>query len=293
MPAIAINTQYVPLTSNNEVPQMTKGHKSQFYISSLLEDLNIRQNDLVIITTPISKNDLMFECEGYITKVLQTKKVNNSKPLKKNKDKYEHYFSLEISKVLKRNNLLSDLEYSLKSIYRFNNPLVHFQQQFRELPKQDYDTIINGFVYYSRTAFGKLINSIPRQNKLEFMLQAMDNFSTVDFKNISLYEGLEFLYNYIDRRILSRGKILIETNNMLKDHLGDILPQQEVGFYNPQNSKTDNLSKQSDIFERLFKLQKESDVRRLIKKSISEDFHLEERFMQIFKQQTWPIDLTV
>lgn len=299
MSAIAINTQYVTLTPTGKIKEHSKGFTGRLCIISMLDEISIYENDQVIIATPTLDKDLKFESDGIITKVNEIKKVtqlnlkntigNQNPP----KDRFEHYFSIEITKELKNNSLLSDLEYSLQSVYRFSKPIVHFQQQFRNLTKQDYDTIVRGWIYYSRTAFGKLVNSIPRQNKLELMLQAMDHFSTVNFKDVSLYQGLDFLYKYIDKRILSRGRLLIETNNLLKKHLSDILPQEEIGFYNPENKKTDNISKQAGIFEDLFKLEKQSDVRKLIRENISEDSQLEQRFMQIFKLETWPIDLSI
>jgi len=299
MAAIAINTQYVKLIPTGSVKEHSKGFTGRFCITSILDEIGINESDQIIIARPVLEKDLRFESDGIITKVNEVKKVtqrgspntigNQSPP----RDQFEHYFSVEIKKELNNNSLLSDLEYSLKSVYRFGKPIVHFQQQFRDLTKQDYETIARGWIYYSRTAFGKLVNAIPRQNKLEFMLQAMDHFSTVNFKDVSLYKGLDFLYKYIDKRILSRGRLLIETNNLLKKHLSDILPQEEIGFYNPESKKSDNLSKQAKIFEDLFKLEEKSDVRKLIRYNISEDSQLEQRFMQIFRLETWPIDLSI
>jgi len=301
MSALAINTQYVDILPINNQSFSQKGFEGSFAINSALDQLLIKENDEIIIASPFQK-DLIFISEGIIAKVnsinpipptqeLITKRKLDGLPPPK--ETFSHNFKIKITKELETNNLLSDLEYSIKSVYRFNNPIVHFQQQFRSLSKQDYDTIVHGWVYAARTTFGKLINAIPRQNKLEFMLQAMDHFSTVDFRDIALDEGVVFLYNYIDRRILSRGRLLVATNKLIKDHLSDIIPSEEIGFFNPKTKQTNNLNLQASAFEDLFQLENKSNIIKFIKKSISEDSQLEQRFLQIFKNETWPIDLSI
>ena len=79
----------------------------------------------------------------------------------------------------------------------------------------------------------------------------------------------------------------------MEEHLSDMLPIDKVGFFNPDNSKSDNLYEQANLFEQLFVLESKSDVRKFIKKSVSEDAQLEQRFLQIFKTETWPIDLSI
>lgn len=296
MSSIALNTQYVELIPANKskLEKPIKGFVGSFIITSALEELTINKDDEVIIASPL-KDDLNFISEGKITKVNSVQKLpilkqsNNLSP----RDRYQHNFQIEILKDLKGHNLLSDLEYSIKAVYRFNKPIVHFQQQFRDLTQNDYDTIVKGWVYVTRTIFGKLANAIPRQNKLEFMLQAMDHFSTIDFKDVPLFEGVSFLYDYINKRILSRGRLLVETKNLMQKHLSDIIPIEEIGFFNPENSKSDNLSEQAGLFSKLFLLEDKSDIRKFIKKNTSEDAYLEERFLQIFKHETWPIDLSI
>lgn len=296
MSKVVINTQYVDFVSNSKQTEPTKGFRGEFAISSSLRNIGISEEDEVVIATPTEGLDLQFISQGKITKVNETKHLaprNKSGVVPNSKQNYVHNFQLEIVDDLKHNNQLSELEYSIKSVYRFNKPLVHFRQQFREITYHDYETIINGWVYTTRTTFGKLINSLPRQNKLEFMLQAMDNFSTVDFRKIQLCDGLDFLYAYIERRILSRGKLLVETKKLIEAHLSEIIPKEEIGFANTEGSSTNNLFKQAQLFEQLFALQKDSNLISLFNKTLSENSILESRFLKIFKSETWPIDLSV
>lgn len=301
MSVIAINTQYVKLKPLTNATHLHQGFEGRFTIHSSIDALDIRRNDKVLVGEPIN-DDLRFISEATITKVSGITTVKpSSKVLEEKekaglpapKDEYDHHFEFKVDSLLQKNNLLSDLEYSLKSVYIYSKPIRHFQHQYRAVIREDYDTIVNGWVYTARTIFGKIVNAIPRQNKLEFMLHAMDYFSTVDFSEVPLTEGLDFLNSYIKDRILSRGRLLVETNKLVKNNLSEIVPLNEIGFINPQTQKSNTLKPQAEIFEKIFDLETQINLVQFIRKSISENSELESRFIKIFKNQTWPIDLRV
>jgi hypothetical protein len=213
MSTVAINTKYISLPELAQVNALRIGSKGEFSILSTDRALPIEVgNDLLFIKP--DNSDLVFT-NSAIIKDIGEKDLVKGKPhipgkglTYENRDRYNHHFKYEVKTVLNRNNRLSELEYSLPVVDNYNKPETHFQSQYRALPQNDYETIVNGWIYATRTVFGKLINALPRPNKLEFMIQAMDHFSAIDFRNTSLLEGLDFLYQYIDRRILSRGIIL-------------------------------------------------------------------------------------
>ncbi|WP_127132977.1 hypothetical protein [Pseudoflavitalea rhizosphaerae] len=270
-----------------------------FSIHSKLTQLGIKKGAKAVILMPKDK-DLEFTSVGEISNVFETTVI---KPLSSDiaraasvgalrpRDTYRHNFEIEVNQKLFNNNLLNELEYSLRNVYRYNNPVVHFQTQFRELNEDDYETIVKGLVYATRTTFGKLVNSLPRHNKLEFMIQAMNKFSTIDFAKISLRSGLDYLYEYIERRILSKGLLLVEIDKLLNSKFKDILPPNEVGFIDPDTEKHNTISIQAKYFEHLFRLEKEHNLKEFVKKKINENFEAEGRFDKIFEKETWPIDL--
>jgi len=303
MDAISININRAQVSITNTRDLEDVNFSSSFSINSEQRHLGIRDKTLLIIAEPEKESeDLRFISQG---KILKVKSVDVVKPSKEKinsnilngfpppKDIFVHHFDFSITKKLTKNNLLSDLEYSLKEVNRFNKPIVHFRRQFRVIPHDDFDTIINGWIYAARTVFGRLVNAIPRQNKLEFMLEAMNKFSTIDFKEVSLQKGLDFLYDYIDRRILSRGRLLVATNDLIEDKLSDIVPIEDIGFRNPTSGNEDTLHPQAQIFKKIFELQGKADLRKYVNAAISENSELESRFLQIFTNETWPIDLRI
>jgi hypothetical protein len=293
MPAVAINTKYVPLPGLSGSNFLKAGVQGEFRIESTLQYLPIDAGDGLIFIKPQNK-DLLFTNLAIVDKVGEKRFIKGTTGKGNtiiNQDHYEHYFNFEVEKTLTKNNRLSELEFSLPVIENYHKPEVHFQSQFRTLPNKDFDTIVNGWVYATRTVFGKLVNALPRQNKLEFMIQAMDHFSTIDFRETALVDGLEFLYQYIDRRILSRGRLLVATDGIIKKELDSLLPPEDIGFIDPETRSVQNISTQAKIFKSLFDIEKQKSLKKSLQETIKNNQALETRFQKMFNRRLWPVDL--
>lgn len=295
---VALNTKYFEpkvLAALGKV-----GERGSFTIKSVMEDVGITDETQFVMLEGTVQT-VAFTKRGQITKkgnvvalppspqmIAQKKQRGQPPPRTEYLQNFEHV----VEEFLTKRNTLKDLEYSLKIVDNYNSPITHFQQQHRTLDEKDFETIQHGWIYIIRTAFGKLINALPRQNKLEFMLQCMDKFSTIDFKGTSLYDGYNFLLQYIEKRILDKGRLLVHTDNLLNKHFADILPVEEIGFVDPGKMRGNNLSEQASVFRNLFKLSdKGAEINQVINRSKSAPNDLEIRFEKIFKSQTWPIDL--
>jgi len=296
MAIIAVNTKYVYIPELSISQFLKDGSQGEFKIESTERNLPIDVGNNIVFIKP-QLSDLVFTNSGTIQKIgkrdfLPGKPVEQGKTAAyENKDKYHHHFNFKVEKTLHKNNRLSELEYSLPVVENYNKPETHFQSQYRTLVTNDFETIVNGWVYATRTVFGKLINALPRPNKLEFMIEAMDHFRTIDFRNTSLLDGLEFLYHYIDKRILSRGKLLVATDKILKSELSNLLPADQIGFVDPQTMTIFNINDQAKIFNSLFKLESERSLKQSLQDAVENNRGLETRFQKIFKRRSWPVDL--
>lgn len=291
MPSVAINTNYVFIPELLNKDSLAIGFNGKFGIESTLGSLPISLGDELLIIKKI-ENDLIFTNAGKISAIGKKESIsgNNLKSTPK-QPTYRYNFDFQVNKKLEKNNRLSELEYSLPVIENYNNPEVHFQQQFRNMPDKDFETVVNGWVYASRTVFGKLINSLPRQGKLEFMIQAMDHFSTINFRNTSIVDGLEFLYDYIERRILSRGRLLVAIDGIIKKNLDDLISSEDIGFIDPDTNQIQNISTQANIFKNLFGLENKKSLKKSLQDTIQQNQNLEARFQKLFQRRSWPVDL--
>src|SRR6478752_10070154 len=121
----------------------------------------------------------------------------------------------------------------------------------------------------------------------------MSYFNTIDFSDKSISEGLTFLLEYIETRILSRGHLLVETNNMIKNDFSDLMDYKEIGYINPETMKSNKLHIQAELFKKLFEMEQTFNNRNYVTDLIAENQNLEQRFKKIFDKQTWPINLTI
>lgn len=298
MSAFALNGKYI---SAFEQASLKRGDTGEFSIVSELQEIPIRKNSKFILMQP-AKSDFLFTNEGTVTstariiklltpadKIAAAKNMNKSLP----KDKYQHTFGYEIQSKLENNNALNDLKYSLKVVYNFYKPETHFLQQFRDINSDDYKTIVNGWIYTIRTAFGKIVNALPKQNRLEFMLFAMDEFKTIDFVKIPLLEGIEFLNSYVSKRILSRGKLLVATDKLIQSKLKTMLDPKQVGFVDEVTGNEKSIHTQALIFQKLQSLQNKTTLTEYLNRSIGSNEALQHHFDKMFKKETWPIDLRI
>jgi|GEM_PF-3565287 len=298
MPAFALNSKYI---SAFEQASLTKGDTGEFSIVSELQEIPIRQKSKFILMQP-AKSDFFFTNEGIVTSTAKIIKLpppqdkistvrNIDKPMPK--ERYQHTFGYEIRSKLENNNALNDLKYSLKVVYNFYKPETHFSQQFRDINSDDYKTIVNGWIYTIRTAFGKIVNALPKQNRLEFMLFAMDEFKTIDFVKIPLIDGIEFLNSYVAKRILSRGKLLVATDKLIQSKLKTVLDPKQVGFVDEVTGNEKSIHTQALIFQKLQSLESKITLTEYLSKSIGSNKELQDHFDKLFKRETWPIDLRI
>lgn len=291
MSAIAINTNYVNLNS-----RLAVGNEGIFSIESTDLKLPIDEGDDLLFLKKHIGDDLEFSSLGLVTRSVgrelkPAQNINQKIKTKPQRPKYLHKFEYKIESLLEKNNLLSELEYSLQFVENHNKPAVHFFQQYRNILTPDFETITNGWVYATRTVFGKLVNALPRQNRLEFALHAMDNFQTIDLASINILKGLNFLFEYIEKRILSRGRLLIATDNLLHFQLKDHMPANEVAIIDPDTEEKLNISAQATLFKKLFELEGQQSIETFLKKTVHDNPDIEARFQKIFKRRSWPIDL--
>lgn len=199
--------------------------------------------------------------------------------------KNKHTVHISPKKQLHTINRFYDLVYSLLAIKNYARPMAHFQRQYRELNNIDYETIIKGWLYVARTAFGKLVNALPNDVKLEFMLIVTRDFKTMNFTKLEYDKVFDKLEEYIEGHILSQGRLLIETERLLRE-IG--VPAAKIGFYDEESLKTDLVQTQARLFQDLFAVDPGNTLIQEIKTEIEENEE-ESRFDKIFKERAWPL----
>jgi hypothetical protein len=268
-------------------------------LSTLKKPLANKGEDCVV-ASPIKnfKTGLTFDFCGKIVNVVvpqpASKETINEwpnptvtrRPVTENNPFLLHSFSIQEDKPLWEHNQLDDLSYSLISVEDFAKPLVHFQHAHRTLPPNDYLTIRNGWVYLARTAFGKLANALPLENRLELKIRLLQELKVEDRGPKDYSSLLQFLLDYIETRILSRGRHLVSANNKLHQVFkGSQIPFQ-FGLEDPNTpGQTDLVHEQALLFENLFRKANPQILNEL--RNMADD----NRFSKIFKRRPLPLNL--
>jgi hypothetical protein len=261
----------------------------------------------------LNKNeDYFFQHFGFVAEKPRTEQLseNEARNLLSNFEEgfsyYRHIVPVKIKDVLTKDNLLDEYMYSLLGIKNLANPYIHFRKKVTALNPNDYETITKQWVYVARTIFARLINAIPKENRLDFVLQSMAQFQKIELRETPFLRAIEFLRDYIDENFLSQGRLLIGIKHILENELNEVgIPINELSFLdheeennqlndsNPFVENNDKIIQQAKSFEQLFSIDEDLGIIDKIFNDVSKNVEIERRFEKLFKNKPWPIDLRI
>jgi hypothetical protein len=279
--------------------------ETQIEIKSKRRNLNIRGNDPFLLMNDGGENhNFSFSHYGTVIDIgkgvelpyskleqieNEIRKSNNQTPLQRT---YSYKVIGATKGELVSNNRISDLSFSLTAIDLYTKPYRHFQKQLRSVESEDYETIVKGYVYVARTAFGKIANAMPPANRMEFTLLSMEKFQNEYLKEIDYMKALEFLFDYIDRKIIEPGRYLVNSDLLLqKVFKNTAVPFERIGFLESEEKEPDSIHEQAKLFKDLFGQGKGADLLADIKEEIYNNGDIEKRFTKIFNKSKWPVDV--
>ncbi|MCC9601006.1 hypothetical protein LOC67_10660 [Stieleria sp. JC731] len=128
---------------------------------------NMRERDTVVFFKR-GDRDIHFVRRGAVDQVSRST----------NKDTGREEVSqvaLAVGDDLEPARVLSDFTYSLERITRFATPQFHFRNRIVKLTDNDFETIITGRIFWSRTGFGTFVNSLPVERLLVFVQRVAES----------------------------------------------------------------------------------------------------------------------
>ena len=216
--------------------------------------------------------------------------VKIERPLKEEQIEQKNYrFHLLTESKLKTNNLLSDLLYSLTNVFNYNYPHLHFNRIYTSLDEVNFNSIVNGKLFLSRTAFGTLINALPVYHVQMFIEKLVEKGLSKFFVERDYKSAFNELRDYIRSEIEQRGEMLIASENILRESFRDQINIDGIGFGNDDDTKVDFLIDQVKKFQELFSIEKEFNMWDSIESELRENSTDEEYFNERFSQVEWPI----
>ena len=191
-------------------------------------------------------------------------------------------------------------------ISRFENPSRHFSRSISRLPDHDFRTLVDGEIYWSRSAFGFFINQLPPQAFMDFV-QLVREFdpqllmTEPDFGQLWQLLRTFITDEYIESHYLASAirslAMDISTNGAeikFDDlRIGSDDERVSSSLSQMQNNLSAFFSQVSELNARNGTQQRQTDTSQLVlfdalAAMIAEREDSEVRFRQIFRRQSWP-----
>ena len=305
---VNISPNHAILKSKDKIEILKNQAASIEYIDNDKSD-RLNKDDSFIT---LNKNEeYFFQHFGFVSGNPKTEQLSESEARKvlKKFDQglayYKHIIPVKVEDTLTKDNLLDEYMFSLIGIKNLADPYIHFRQKVTSLNPNDFETITNQWVYVSRTVFARLVNALPKENRLDFVLQSIAQFNTVDLREVSFQDAILFLRDYIDGNFLSQGRLLIGIKELLETQFATSeIPINELSFINPEEEydvlslgesyeANDKIIQQANYFKKLFEIDGNLGIIDKIFSSISQNRQIEQRFNELFRNRPWPIDLRI
>jgi hypothetical protein len=166
--------------------------------------------------------------------------------------------SVDAWRPLKEAVDLKNLLFSLTFVRNFAKPMLHFRRGYRTLPANDYETIMSGEVFVSRTLYYTLLHALPDTMRTAFQIERL-LVPVVTRAGARFDELLRRLEEFIADRILSVGDVTIQLSRAIEecelvDANGKSLEHEfrdDPGKAGNIPVQPDNIAEQADRFESL------------------------------------------
>lgn len=289
-----LNSLYFSESKNTEVIAESDS-KGEYIFISRESEISVDKGDEFIYSTGTNAH---FEKKGTVIKKKKIRtlpisdkdrKANESrkqKGLKPLGREYEWELDTRIDKELKRPHYYSDLVYSLLFVNNYSKPKEHIEQKIRLIPDFDFETIEMGLVYLSRTAFGKLFNCLPFENKLHIRQLIFDYNREKNITAKDYIQNTKQIITYVNEQFMAQGVFLKHSKDMLVRRFGD--KAKAFSIYDERYKADKNIYNQATLFEPLLEkntIQILSDLITAVRQNRKD----EERFEKAFNTRRLPI----
>ncbi len=151
---------------------------------------------------------------------------------------FEYVFG-QIQLIDTPNDLLG-YAYSLPKVYKhYIRPYYHFNRSYGSLTEYEYNVITQHDYFISRTAFGRIINSLHPAHRGSFINYATEIDPTAILNEQKDYVLVfNLLKDYIKYHIILQAEMLKESNSILANELNI---ESDVGFLNPTSNLNQSL----------------------------------------------------
>lgn len=191
---------------------------------------------------------------------------------------------------------LQDYAYSLLRVYRYREPWRHFNRSYTRMVPFDFETIVRGYVFWARTAFGTFANVLPEPKLFEYLRLAAEHRPDWVVRGGDMGAAWSLLKSFIEDEYIASASVFVGAATALRE-LGQ---DQEVNIVAERfalagdGERADPIVIQADHFNAMltsFRENPDGPIIDQFDRSIEQARPIEERFEQAFKEVQWPLDV--
>ncbi|WP_407970987.1 hypothetical protein ACJ51O_00050 [Burkholderia pyrrocinia] len=166
---------------------------------------------------------------------------------------YKYTFHINKIAELSDSTDLDDFRYSLEFIKRIDYPEIHLRLPYRHIPNHDFDTLLTGRIFWSRTAYFRILNGLPEKTISHFNYEESIRDET---KKPNYFEKFKHLVEFVEKIVLTVGYTLRESekrwNNLKSAASTGLL--EDIHFYSIDDQKSSSVGLQLKYFKELFEI---------------------------------------
>lgn len=236
-------------------------------------------------------NEWTFEYQGNIKEYEYITEEESIQQPSKDKKKF---FTITFNNIerLKEVKTIDELKYSIKNIKKLIKPLSGDKININKISRIEYDSIVLGEIYYSRTVFYKLFDSLQKDHKLAFYNEIFNLSKDKSKVENDCNKLLPLLQLYIENNIYKSAQLFVESIEILKS-IDQNIDLSKIGFDDTENKlkAIDHLLlnyEYSKLFISSFENLPSQDE---IRNEYSDFRKTETEFYKIFRFIPFPLDL--
>jgi hypothetical protein len=188
---------------------------------------------------------------------------------------------------------------SLTFVHNWNQPRLHIRPGYRTLPDDDLKTIEEGEPFLAREVYITLFRALPVPMRWKYLLEHRPGPDSVQiFIQRPFFERAMSLIDFVERRVITVGRTLIQVDDRWKDLVSKFLGPAplEAFFSNPGQEESDGfdsipdpISGQADAFRSLLsKLEgvgEELGLVPALRKAMVSESSVQQRFEYLFRRR--------
>ncbi|WKL48703.1 hypothetical protein Q1W71_02725 [Flavobacterium pectinovorum] len=268
--------------------------KREFIIDRILSGTNEIELKYEIKTVPKNEIDgkVLFLYQNDLTKNYEFEyeaTINKTEVIRT--ESGPHSFRIVFDQVKKIDKVinLEDVKYSFKNSTNITKSNRYLNLNLNSISKVEFEAVLYGDIFFSRTIFLKLYETLPYEHKLAFYKIIFD-LNPYEVKLTNDHELLLLkLENYIENYILNPAKLFVESSEILKK-LVDENSYEKIGF-NTTRRAIDYLDPQVNYAENFISLYN-NDLFDKFKQTYENFKETESEFKKLFKNMPSPVTLT-